>query len=225
VNFIGTYGGGSFSGLIQASDGNFYGVTFNGGPEDTGALFRMTPSGTITVLHTFTNGSEGAWPGGLIQATDGFLYGTTTGRAKYGNGALFRATLAGNPTVLHNFINSSGIQPSSLIQHTNGMLYGFAAGGGKYGEGVAYSVDIGARPFVSYLPTYGRAGALVQILGQGFTSSSQVSFNGKLAASPVVVYPTYLRVMVPSGATTGPITVTTDNGTLTSNKVFIVHPN
>jgi uncharacterized repeat protein (TIGR03803 family) len=225
VNFDGTNGGGPMSGLIQASDGNFYGVTFNGGPQDTGTLFRMTPLGTVTVLHTFTNGSEGAWPGnGLVQATDGYLYGTTTGRGKYGNGVLFRATLAGDLTVLHNFITSSGIQASSaLIQHTNGKLYGFAAGGGKFGEGVAYSVDIGMPPFVTFLPTYGRAGALVQILGEGFTAASQVFFNGTPAASPVVVYPTYLRVIVPSGATSGPITVTTSTGTLTSNKVFLVH--
>jgi hypothetical protein len=66
--------------------------------------------------------------------------------------------------------------------------------------------------------------ALLQILGQGFTAGSQVLFNGTLAASPVVVYPTYLRVIVPSGATTGPITVTTATGKLASNKVFIVHP-
>jgi hypothetical protein len=97
-------------------------------------------------------------------------------------------------------------------------------GVGNGGDGTFYSLDLGLPPFVRYLPTYGRAGALVQILGQGFTSGSQVFFNGTPAASPVVVYPTYLRVIVPSGATTGPITVTTDNGTLTSNKVFIVHP-
>jgi hypothetical protein len=80
-------------------------------------------------------------------------------------------------------------------------------------------------PFVSYLPTYGRVGEIVQILGQDFTANSKVSFNGTLATSPVVVYSTYIRVEVPPGATTGPITVTTSTGTLTSNKVFVVHPN
>ena len=76
---------------------------------------------------------------------------------------------------------------------------------------------------MTYLPTYGRAGALVQILGQGFTDTSEVFFNGTPATFKLV-YPTYIRATVPDGATTGPITVTTTNGTLTSNKVFIVHP-
>ena len=76
---------------------------------------------------------------------------------------------------------------------------------------------------MTYLPVYGKPGALVEILGQGFTSTSQVSFNGTLAAAPDVVSPTYLRVVVPSGATTGRITITTSTGTLKSNKVFAVH--
>ena len=63
----------------------------------------------------------------------------------------------------------------------------------------------------------------MQILGQGFTGESKVSFNGT-PATYKLVYPTYIRVIVPAAATTGPITVTTANGTLTSNKLFIVHP-
>ena len=143
---------------------------------------------------------------------------------------LFRATLGGDVVPLHHFAPATGTAPlSALLQHTNGKLYGGTSQGGtvRIGQtalGVFYSLDAGLPPFVTYLPTYGRPGALVQILGQGFTAESVVSFNGTPAISPVVVYPTYLRVIVPSGATTGPITVTTATGTLTSNKVFIVHP-
>ena len=103
------------------------------------------------------------------------------------------------------------------------MLYGDTYKGGKFGKGVFYSLDAGLPPFVTYLPTYGRPGALVQILGQGFTDASEVFFNGTPATFKLV-YPTYIRATVPDGATSGPITVTTANGTLTSNKVFIVHP-
>lgn len=85
-----------------------------------------------------------------------------------------------------------------------------------------YSLNAGLKPFVTYLSTYGRPGALVQILGQGFSETSQVFFNGT-PASFKYVYPTYIRATVPDGATTGPITVTTASGTLTSNKVFVVH--
>jgi uncharacterized repeat protein (TIGR03803 family) len=70
--------------LIQATDGNFYGTTRVGGDPACycGTVFRMTPTGTVTVLHTFTgyfNGTDGAEPSAaLIQATDGNFYGTTS---------------------------------------------------------------------------------------------------------------------------------------------------
>ena len=76
---------------------------------------------------------------------------------------------------------------------------------------------------ITYLSTYGRVGTTVQILGEGFTADSTVSFNG-VPARFTEVYPTYLRAVVPGGATSGPITVTTPSGTLTSNKVFLVRP-
>jgi uncharacterized repeat protein (TIGR03803 family) len=227
VNFNRNNGACHCSGLIQANDGNFYGVTAFGGDSGWGVLFRMTPDGKLEILHDFTGTGDGGNPiGGLVQASDGNLYGTDTLGGENNYGVLFNSTLSGAMTPLHSFTDATGSYPwSSLIQHTNGMLYGDTFGGGKFQQGVFYSLDAGLPPFVSYLPTYGRAGALVQILGQGFTSGSQVYFNGTPAASPVVVYPTYLRVMVPSGATTGPITVTTAGGILSSNKVFIVHPN
>ena len=226
VNFDGTHGSDPYAGLIQANDGNFYGVTEHGGSSDFGVLFRMRPDGTLTVLHYFSGESDGAFPvGGLVQASDGNLYGTNAGGGRNGSGVIFRATVGGDVVPLHDFGGATGGDAlSALFQHTNGTLYGGTSGGGTYGQGVFYSLDAGLPPFVTYLPTYGRPGALVQILGQGFTAESVVSFNGTPAISPVVVYPTYLRVIVPSGATTGPITVTTATGTLTSNKVFIVHP-
>jgi uncharacterized repeat protein (TIGR03803 family) len=226
VKFNGTNGWSPYSGLIQANDGNFYGVTYHGGVTNAGVLFRMTPDGTLTVLHNFSGGSDGGEStGGLVQASDGNLYGANISGGKYGHGVLFRATLAGEVVPLHTFIQASGVDAySALLQHTNGKLYGCTYNGGKFGEGVFYSLDAGLPPFVTYLPTYGRPGALVQILGQGFTADSKVSFKGAPATSPVVAYQTYIRVIVPAGATTGPITVTTANGTLSSNKVFIVHP-
>jgi len=226
VNFDATNGSDPYAGLIQANDGNFYGVTETGGSADNGVLFRLTPDGTLTVLHNFTRGNDGGNPvGGLVQASDGNLYGTTAaGGGDNDDGVLFRATLAGDVRPFHIFVPATGTGAlSALFQHTNGKLYGIATRDGEFGNGVFFSLDAGLPPFVSYLPTYGRPGALVQILGQGFTASSQVSFNGTLAASPDVVSPTYLRVVVPSGATSGPITVTTATGTLSSNKVFMVH--
>src|ERR1700693_5287594 len=42
--------------LIQATDGNFYGTTVSGGEVDNGTVFRMTPDGTVTILHAFAHG-------------------------------------------------------------------------------------------------------------------------------------------------------------------------
>jgi uncharacterized repeat protein (TIGR03803 family) len=225
VNFNGANGSDPRGGLIQANDGNFYGTTYSGGTAQWGVLFRMTPAGTLTVLHNFTGGSDGAQPAaGLVQASDGNLYGTDTTKAADGLGVLFRATLAGGVLPLHNFFSPSGGDAfSGLLQHTNGKIYGETFAGGKFGGGVFYSEDAGLPPFVTYLPVYGRSGAMVEILGQGFTSSSKVYFNGTQATNVMEVYPAYIRAEVPQGATTGPITVTTSSGTLKSNKVFVVH--
>jgi hypothetical protein len=94
--------------------------------------------------------------------------------------------------------------------------------GGAARNGVFYSLTVGLKQFVTYLPIYGRVGTTVQILGQGFTADSIVSFNG-VPATVTDVNPTYLRAIVPGGATSGWITVTTTKGTLKSNKKFIVH--
>ena len=143
---------------------------------------------------------------------------------------LFRISTTGSGfTVLHSFHTASGITPATLMQHTNGFFYGDTDAGGVFNgtfyPGVFFRLDMGLSPFVRYLTTYGRVGTTVQLLGDGLTASSQVSFNGVPATQiSDVRNRSYLKVVVPPGATTGPITVTTTKGTLTSNKVFVVHP-
>jgi uncharacterized repeat protein (TIGR03803 family) len=223
-NFDNATGGWPQGGLIQANDGNFYGTTTEGGATGNGVLFRITPGGTYTVLHEFSGEADGGIPQGrLVQASDGYLYGTAALGGDTGFGILYRATLAGDITPLHSFSLSEGYNANSqLMQHTNGKLYGGTAGGGTFNQGIFYSFDAGLPPFVSHVPTYGRAAAEVQILGQGFTDTSQVFFNGT-PATFTYVSPTFIEARVPAGATTGPITVVTGSTKLTSNKVFIVH--
>jgi uncharacterized repeat protein (TIGR03803 family) len=70
--------------LIQATDGNFYGTTRGGGNLKCnggfgcGTVFRMTPTGVVTTLHSFDNNDGNEPYGGLLQSTTGLLYGTTT---------------------------------------------------------------------------------------------------------------------------------------------------
>ena len=74
--FHGADGANPYAGLIQATDGNFYGTTLNGGANNYGAIFKITPSGALTTVYSFQNSQ--AYPfAGVIQATDGKLYGTT----------------------------------------------------------------------------------------------------------------------------------------------------
>jgi uncharacterized repeat protein (TIGR03803 family) len=70
-------GGLPYAGLVQATDGNFYGTTYTLGPYGGGTVFEITPVGTLTTLHAF-EGTDGFAPlGGLVQATSGIFYGTT----------------------------------------------------------------------------------------------------------------------------------------------------
>jgi uncharacterized repeat protein (TIGR03803 family) len=223
--FDGIHGAGPIGPLVQGSDGNFYGTTGGGGANRVGVVFKLTPKGAITVLHQF-NGTDGQLPyAGLVQATDGNLYGTTGSGGSMNDGVIFQITPQGSYSVLHNFDGTDGLAAEvTLFQHTNGILYGDTYTGGTTtcfgnGCGTFFSLDLGLKPFVSLVSTSGKIGKTVEILGQGFTGTTGVSFNGT-AANFQVVSDTYLTATVPKGATTGFVTVTTPGGTLTSNKKF-----
>jgi uncharacterized repeat protein (TIGR03803 family) len=144
--------------LVEASDGNFYGTTSSGGGavhctthpmSECGTIFRITPAGQHTVLHTFgSTPGDGATPNGsLIQTSDGNFYGTTavggdlsclpfaqTFPPIYGCGTVFRMTPAGAVTILHSFgaSSSDGILPDGpLVPGGDGAFYGTTRGGGQ----------------------------------------------------------------------------------------------
>jgi uncharacterized repeat protein (TIGR03803 family) len=129
--------------LIAGTDGNFYGTTASGGAFFQGTVFRMTPSGAITVLHSF-NGflTEGAVPiAGLVQGSDGNFYGTTALRGAHFKGTAFEIDAAGNLTTLHSFTESpsEGAVPfAGLLQGSDGNFYGTTALGGEHGEGTVF---------------------------------------------------------------------------------------
>ena len=216
--------------IIQANDGNFYGTTEKGGPDGVGVIYRMTPAGALTVIHNFSEtDAMGLFPiPGLVQATDGKFYGASG--SNYSSGVIFQVTSTGSFTVLFNLTNTAGLYPgqnpqAALFQNTNGTLYGDTYGGGSALGGVLYSLGMNLRPFVSFVgPLFkGKVGQTIEILGKGLTGTSKVSFHGA-SATFTVVSDTYLTAVVPAAATTGPVTVSTPGGTLTSNKTFRVAP-
>jgi hypothetical protein len=136
-------------------------------------------------------------------------------------------TTAGKLTILYNFCSVTGcvdgIYPKTpLVQHTNGRFYG-STSGNSLGGSVFYSLDMSLKPFAGLVNWSGKVTDTVEILGQGLTGTTGVSFNGT-AANFKVVSDTYLTATVPSGATIGFVTVATPGGKLKSNRKFIVEP-
>ena len=220
------------AGLIQGTDGNFFGTTYMGGGAGDGTVFEITPGGHLTTLHSFCldgNCLDGANPvAGLVQATNGILYGATQLRGTGHNGTIFEMTPGGNLTTIYSFCAepncADGSTPySTPVQATDGILYGTTFIGGTSNEGTVYSLSAGLDPFVETLPGLSRVDRRVIILGNNLTGSTAVSFNGT-AATFTVVSDTEITATVPAGATTGFVTVATPGGTLTSNKKFGVVP-
>jgi uncharacterized repeat protein (TIGR03803 family) len=224
------------AGLIQGTDGNYYGTTRSGGTSGAGVVFKITPAGTLTVLHSMESTADGGNPvAGLVQASDGNFYGANVIGGSLGYGTLFKITASGTFSVLYNFDGTTGSEPSStLFQHTNGILYSDAFCGGRITSGspdcdpvntsgVFYSLNEKLKGFVSLLPYSGKVGSKIGIFGQGFTNASTVSFNGT-ASTATFVSGTYLTATVPTGATTGFVTVTTSTSTLKSKNRFRVTP-
>jgi uncharacterized repeat protein (TIGR03803 family) len=132
-----------YGGLILAPDGNFYGTTSVGGNGGCafhygcGTVFKITPEGVLTTLHTFAGSpSDGANPfDGLTLDTDGNFYMTTSAGGKYsydqcsyGCGAVLKMTSTAAVTVLYNFCSTqdcfTGETPSAGLIEADGNLYG-----------------------------------------------------------------------------------------------------
>lgn len=147
------------AGLVIANDGNYYGVAQRGGANKGGTVFKLTPSGTYSVIHTFSSyetasNADGALPSApLMQATDGYLYGTTSHAGPAGSGTVFRISTSGVFEALHGFnegpilFNSIDSQNAvgPLVEAPDGTLFGTAHDGGGalggIGRGAVYKLS------------------------------------------------------------------------------------
>jgi uncharacterized repeat protein (TIGR03803 family) len=229
-NFVGfpTDGTNPIGQLVQGADGAFYGVTYLGGANNLGTVFKVTLTGTYTLLHSFAGfaSNDGTHPrAGLIAGSDGKLYGTTWQGGKNNNGEMYQITPTGQVTTLYSLCANcadgfSPVQP--LMQHTNGKFYGNTSGN-SLGGSFFFSLDTGLAPFVKLVNWAGKVGTSVVILGQGFTGTTKVSFDG-VPATFNNVSDTFMTATVPAGALTGTVTVATFTSTLKSNRAFLVTP-
>ncbi len=137
------------SNVIMDSQGNIYGTTGYGGAQASGTVFKLEPSGTLTVLYTFCSVggaqcTDGLNPySGLVRDSAGNLYGTTEGGGAHGIGTVFKLSSDGTLTILHAFVNNGidGYQPDTgLLMDSVGNLYGTTYVGGKYGAGTVFRV-------------------------------------------------------------------------------------
>jgi uncharacterized repeat protein (TIGR03803 family) len=204
------------------ANGVFYGTTAVGGAGNQGTVFSYKGSGTPSVLYSFCTVSgcpDGDDPQGIMPASDGNFYGTTASGGANQGGTLFKVTPAGGLTTLYSFCQQAdcfdGIAPNvTPVQATNGVIYG-AADGGNPGNGVIYEWAAGLKRFVKTVPSVGVGGTEVIILGNGLTGASAVSFGGT-AAKFAVVQPTEIKAIVPAGAPSGYVRVTTSTGAVLS---------
>jgi uncharacterized repeat protein (TIGR03803 family) len=174
VSFNYTNGAFPVAGLVQATDGNFYGTTYFGGAddEDAGTVFKISAEGKLTALHSFCSQknseglcTDGYYPAaGLVQATNGNFYGTTErgGDTDYGYGTVFEMTPTGKLTTLYSFCSlascADGETPEAgLVQGTNGNFYGTTTGGGAYFFGTVFEITAAGKltTLHSFDQTYG----------------------------------------------------------------------
>jgi uncharacterized repeat protein (TIGR03803 family) len=150
-SFDGTNGKEPSASLIDA-DGTLYGTSYAGGAKDEGTVFKLSSSGSQSVLHSFTNGTDGALPLASLLNVDGVLYGTTVnGGGASGEGVVFKITTSGTETVMHHFgLAPDGANPYASLIDVGGKLYGTTAGGGKYSLGTVFTITTSGKEHVLY---------------------------------------------------------------------------
>ncbi len=153
VNFLTKFQGvqGSATGVIQAMDGNFYGVAF-GGAHDKGEVFRMTPTGALSTVYSFCSQlkcADGEDPAAVpVLGGDGSLYGVAPAGgnnfAGQGAGTFWKVTLDGQFTNLYTFCPKTGcadgVFPNGIIQASDGNFYGTTSVGGN-GVGTIFRIS------------------------------------------------------------------------------------
>jgi uncharacterized repeat protein (TIGR03803 family) len=243
------------AGLVQATDGNLYGVTQAGGTAGgPGTIFRIALNGSgYATLYSF-DGTTGSFPAiTLLQHTNGTLYGLATFGGTYNSGTFYSLNVGLGPFV--RLVSTSGLvgAPVEILGQgftgTKKVSFGGASAaftvvsdtylttvvpsGAKTGS-VTVTTPSGTLKsntkfrvtpqITNFNPTSGPVGTSVVITGVSLIQTSKVTFGGVKATTVVRNSNTQLTAIVPTGAKTGNIMITTAGGTATSPGIFTVTP-
>jgi len=212
--------------MTQGTNGKWYGTTLAGGTYGYGIIFELSGK-KLTILHNFNPAVDNAGEPtfALTLGTDGNFYSASS---PWADESIFEITTGKKPvyTDLFNWVDQYPIADgwgtsSPLALHPNGNFYGTTTQGGQDQGGVLYSLNVGFNPYIVLQFPLGNVGASIGIFGVGLTGTTAVDFNG-VSAQFTVDSDTYLTATVPTGATTGYVTVTTPSGTLKSATKFAV---
>jgi len=209
--------------LTSGNDGDYYGTTAYGGVINTpscggigcGTIFKITPSGVLTNLHSFT-GADGMYPRApLALGSDGNLYGTTTLGGTYGLGTVFKITASGVLAILYSFSGPDGDEPSAgLILGSDGNFYGTTYAGGAYNDGTIFNIAPDGPGSLSSLYSFGgQNGASPQV---ALALGNDGNFYGTTYAGGANNAGTVFRWCLPGGAqgcTTTTVTSTANPST------------
>jgi uncharacterized repeat protein (TIGR03803 family) len=132
-------------------NGVLYGTTNQGGTvtaDGEGTVFKITPGGSETVLHSFTGNPDGELPQAGLTAVNGVFYGTTASGGADSGGAVFTITKTGVENIVYSFTGGSdGTGPTAALTAIKGTLYGTTIGGGGgpcasgFGCGTVFKID------------------------------------------------------------------------------------
>ncbi len=249
---IGRGGGGyqSFGGLVAGADGELYGVTIWGGTNGDGVIFAVTPNGAYSVLHNFEAPQGTGAYGTPTQDTNGFLYGMTNRGGGAKNGVIYRFA-DGSPSFLrlttgsgmvgqrvgvlgNYFLGASSVEfngtPASFSVQSDNYLVtqvpsgetGFVRVNTSQGDLTGNAVFRVDPQITAFSPPRGKAGDTVTVTGTGLIQAVAVTVGGVPTDQFTVRSDSTVAFVIPIGARTGKITVTTPGGTVTSRSAFTV---
>ena len=248
-----TDGGTPNGGLVQGTDGNFYGATQLGGTKNHGTLYRITPAGVFTKLYSFDGTGGSAFMITLLQHTTGILYGDAYSGGTHSLGTLYSW--------------NSSLPPYAALMSVSGKVgktFGILGQGFNTATGVSFNGTAGAFKIVSdtyltatvpagattglvtvlmpggnlkskrtfrvtpsiqsFTPASGPVGTAVIITGVSLKQATSVTFGGVKATTFVVNSDTQVTANVPTGGKTGKIGIATPGGNATSPTTFTVTP-